>query len=189
MHGLAVYVKEGLPFSQDLSLENSVGPYLCFQLALLHSVSYLFFLYQLSSLSLCIVFDSISSNIGEVLSINPSANVFAFGDFNVHQDWLIYSGRTDRSGELCYSFSMPDNLNEMVNFRTWIPDCDSQSPALLDLFISSNTSICSTVVFPPLGNSDHVVVSVFIDVPSYSQWMPISLHCLLLFSCRLRQSL
>ena len=64
MHGLAVYVKEGLPFAQDLSLENSVGPYLCFQLALLHSVSYMFFLYRLSSLSLCMVFDSISSNIG-----------------------------------------------------------------------------------------------------------------------------
>ena len=44
MHGLAVYVKEGLPFTQDLSLENSVYFYLCFQLVLLHSVSY-FLLY------------------------------------------------------------------------------------------------------------------------------------------------
>ena len=42
MHGLAVYVKEGLPFAQDLSLENSADSYLCFQLALLHSVSYFF---------------------------------------------------------------------------------------------------------------------------------------------------
>ena len=31
------------------------------------------------------VFDSISSNIDEVLLINPSANLFVFGDFNVHQ--------------------------------------------------------------------------------------------------------
>ena len=30
-------------------------------------------------MSLCTVFDSISSNIDEVLSINPSANVFVFG--------------------------------------------------------------------------------------------------------------
>ena len=36
MHGLTVYVKEGLPFAQDLSLENSADSYLCFQLALLH---------------------------------------------------------------------------------------------------------------------------------------------------------
>ena len=30
MRGLAVYVKEGLSFAQDLSLENSVALYLCF---------------------------------------------------------------------------------------------------------------------------------------------------------------
>ena len=42
MHGLTVYVKEGLPFARDLSLENSADSYICFQLALLHSVFYLF---------------------------------------------------------------------------------------------------------------------------------------------------
>ena len=56
----------------------------------------------------------------------------------------------------------------MVNFPTWIPDCDSHSPALLDLFLSSDASICSTMAFPPLKNSDHVV-SVSIDFPSNLQ--------------------
>ena len=84
MHGLAYYVKEGLPFVHDLSLENSANSYLCFQLALLHLVSYFFFLYQSPSLPLCMVFDSISSNIDEINSINLYANVFVFGDFNVH---------------------------------------------------------------------------------------------------------
>ena len=42
------------------------------------------------------VFDSISSNIDEVLLINPSA-VFVFGDCNVHHNnCLTYSGGTDR---------------------------------------------------------------------------------------------
>ena len=105
MHGLAVYVKEGLSFAQDLSLENSADSYLCFWLALLHSVSYFFFLYRSPSSALCTVFDSISSNIDEVLLINPSANVFVFGDFNIHhKDWLTYSGGTDWPGELCYNF-------------------------------------------------------------------------------------
>ena len=106
MHGPAVYVKEGLPFARELSLENSADSHLCFWLALLHSVSYLFFLiiFQLPSSSLCTVFDSISSNIDEVPSINPSA-VFVFGDFTVHyKDWLTYSGGTDRPGEICYNF-------------------------------------------------------------------------------------
>ena len=30
MHGLTVYVKEGLPFAWDLSLENSADSYLSF---------------------------------------------------------------------------------------------------------------------------------------------------------------
>ena len=33
MHGLAVYVKEGLPFVWDLSPENSADSYLRFQMA------------------------------------------------------------------------------------------------------------------------------------------------------------
>ena len=57
----------------------------------------------------------------------------------------------------------------MVNFPTWVPDCDFQSPALLDLFLYSDASIFSTIDFPPLENSDHVAVTVSIDFPSYSQ--------------------
>ena len=118
---------------------------------------------------LCTVFDSISSNIDEVLSINSSA-VFVFGDFNIHhKDWLTYSGGTDRPGELCYNFSISNYLTQIVNFPTQIPDCDFHSPALLDLFLSSDASICSTMAFPPLGNSDHVVVSVSIDFPINSK--------------------
>ena len=40
MHGLAFYVKEGLTFSRDLSPEKSGDSYLCFRLALLHSLLY-----------------------------------------------------------------------------------------------------------------------------------------------------
>ena len=105
-------------------------------------------------------FDSISSTIDEVLLINPSANVLPFGDFNVHhKDWLTYSGGTDRPGEPC----------DLVISVTRIPDCDSHSPALLDLFPSSDASICSTMTFPPLGNSDHIDVSVSTDFSTNSK--------------------
>ena len=57
----------------------------------------------------------------------------------------------------------------MVNFPTRIPDCDSHSPAILDVFLSSDASICFTVAFPPFGKSDHIVVSVSIDFTSNSQ--------------------
>ena len=57
-------------------------------------------------------------------------------------------------------------LIRWLTFITWNPECDSYLPALLDLFISSGTSICSTMAFPPLENSNHVVASVSIDFPS-----------------------
>ena len=105
------------------------------------------------------VFDSISSNI------NPSANVFVFGDFNVHQkDWLTYSGGTgiflSQMNLLIWLTFLLGSQKEIIH---------SHNPALLDLFLSSDASICSTLALPPLGNSDHVVVSVSIDFPSKSQ--------------------
>ena len=71
----------------------------------------------------------------------------------------------------------------MVNLSTQIPDYDSHRPALLDLFISSDTSICSTMAFPPLGNSDHVVVSVSIEFPSNSQQDASFHHIAYNYSC------
>ena len=41
-------------------------------------------------------------------------------------------------------------------------------PGLVDLFLSSDASICFTMALPPLGNSD-VVVSVSIDFLSNSK--------------------
>ena len=115
------------------------------------SVMFLFPL-MISSLSFCTVFDSILSNIDEVHSINPSANMFLYGDFNIHhKDRLTYSGGTDRPDELCYNFSISYDFTQMVNFPTRISDCDSHSPALLDLFISSDASILFCHGFPFIG--------------------------------------
>ena len=69
--------------------------------------------------------------------------MFVFGDFNTHhKDWLSYSGGTDRSGEHCYNFPISNDLTQMINFPTWIPDSNSHSPALLYLSLSSDASIC-----------------------------------------------
>ena len=76
--------------------------------------------------------------------------MFVFGDFNVHHKvWLTYSGGTNRPSELCCILSISNDLTQIVFTR--IPDCDSHSPVLLD----SHS--------PPVGNSDHVIVSVSID--------------------------
>ena len=95
--------------------------------------------------------------------------MFVFGKFNIHhKDWLSYSDGTDKTGELCYNFTISNDFTQIVNFPTRIPDCDSHSPALLDLFLSSDISTCSSLTFPSLGDSD-VVVSVSIDFPITSK--------------------
>ena len=71
--------------------------------------------------------------------------------------------------ELCYNLSISNEFTQIVNFPTRIPECDSRSPALLDLFLSSDAIICSTMAFPPLGNSNHVVVSISIDFATNSE--------------------
>ena len=65
----------------------------------------------------------------------------------------------------------------MVIFPARIPDCDSHGPALLDLFCTSDSSICSTMTFPSLGNSDHIVVSVSVDFRPNYQW-DAPFHCI-----------
>ena len=67
-----------------------------------------------------------------------------------HKDRLTYSGGIDGPGELCYNFSISNDLTQIVHFPTQIPDCDCHSPALLDSFLSSAASICSTIASPAL---------------------------------------
>ena len=116
MHGLAVYVKQELSFSRDLSLKNFANSYLCFRLALLRSASYFFFFYRSPLLLLFTAFDSVSSNIVEVFSIKPSTNVFVFGEFSFHhKNWLTFSCGTDRPGELCYnSYNLNNKKNDLT---------------------------------------------------------------------------
>ena len=82
------------------------------------------------------VFDSISSSIDGVFSINLSANVFVLGDFKIHhKNWLTFSGGNYRPGELYHNLSISSKLTQIVNFPTPMPDCNSHSPARLDLFL------------------------------------------------------
>ena len=111
---------KGLTFGRYLSLENSAVLCICstgftsLNILLLFHLSITFFVFM-QFLML--------SDIDEVLSINPSTNVLVFGDFDVHhKDWLTYSGRTNRPGELCYNFPISNDLTLVVNLPTRISD-------------------------------------------------------------------
>ena len=110
-----------------------------FRLALLLSVTYFNFLYRPPSSSLYMVVDPISTNIDEILSINPRADVFVFKDSNFHhKDGLKYSGGTCRFDVIIFlSQTSLLRLTFLLGFLTVI-----LSLSLYDLFISSDTSLC-----------------------------------------------
>ena len=63
-----------------------------------------------------------------------------------------------------------NDLTQMVNFPTPIPDCDSHCPALLDLFISSDASIYLFYSgFASIAKFWSCCFSISIDFPSNSQ--------------------
>ena len=118
-------------------------------------MSYFFFFHESPSSSLSTVLGSILLDIDEVLSINISANLFVFGDFNIHhKDWLTYSGRADRADRTLIFLSQID----LLRWLTFLLGSLSHSPAILDLFVSSDSSICSIMAFPALRHFDYVVV-------------------------------
>ena len=111
MHDLAVYAKEELLFAQGFYLEIAEDFNFCCRLALLHLVFFFFFFYWSPCLSFCIIFDAISFNIDQFLSLNP-----VFGDCNIrHKSWLAYSGGTDRPGNI--------NFDRLYDFSVTIPKC------------------------------------------------------------------
>ena len=77
---------------------------------------------------------------------------------------LTYSGGTDRSGELCYDCSISNDLTQMVNLPTRIPDFDSHSPALLEIFLKLCSgefweNVVGKCAIPPLFNGQEVLSS------------------------------
>ena len=165
MHGLGVYIKEGLPCARETSHEEINSPYMCFRMALLHSTSYLFFLYRPQDEGSS-VFTTISNKIDNILIHHPSANINIFGDFNVHHiPWLTHSNRTDNVGVDCYNFSIAYELSQIISFPTRIPDSPNQFASLLDLFLTSVPEFCTPTQLPPLGTSDHCTISVSIELP------------------------
>ncbi len=111
--------------------------------------------------------DAISDSIDSAISQHPSAQVMVFGNFNVqHKEWLTHSRNIDIPGIATHNFSISQNLTQIVSSPTHIPDRASDGRYLLDLFLCSNPDDCVAKVLPPIGNSDHSIVSVSVSYSS-----------------------
>ena len=77
MHGLAVYVKS-TSFCTELISRTLCGFLRMFSAGFSSFIVLFLFPWSITSFSLCLVFDCISCNIDQILSSNPSVNVFVF---------------------------------------------------------------------------------------------------------------
>jgi len=107
-------------------------------------------------------FLKLSQQIEAILSDNPHSEICLLGDFNCHNSsWLSHSFSTDAAGREIYDFSILNSLSQLVNSPTRVPDRSSDRPQTLDLFLTSHPSNYSSVsVAPPIGNSDHNLISL-----------------------------
>ena len=113
MHGLAVYVKEGLPFTRAY-LQKMLRIYiyvfdwfyLTYCLTSFFSIDHFLCLYS----RLLMLF-----HLRKMRFFQPT-HLLMF-DFNVHQkDWITYSGGTDRPGEVLYFFLSQMTLLRRLTF-------------------------------------------------------------------------
>src|SRR6201990_2101591 len=101
-------------------------------------------------------FEYLNSKIEYILSSSPFSEIIILGDFNVHQfQWLSFSSH-DTAGERAFLFSIQNDLEQLVQLPTRIPDRLGDEPNILDLFLTSNPSPYTVKLFPPLGSSDHL---------------------------------
>ena len=135
MHGLTVYAKEGPPFPRDLLLET---------LQILNCVfDWLYFTHYLTSFSssehllrLCARL-LILLHLTEI-RISGSNHLLMF--LSVETLTSIIRTALPILVDLI-DLANSDDITQMVNFPTWIPDCDFHSLALQGLFISSGASM------------------------------------------------
>ena len=104
-------------------------------------------------------FDYLNSKIEHILSTHPFAEITILGDFNVHHRQWFSSNSTDTPGELAFNFSICNDIEQMVQTPTRLPDRLGDVPNLLDLFLTSIPSAYSVETCPPLGTSDHLLIS------------------------------
>ena len=77
----------------------------------------------------------------------------------------IFSNKTTHEGIDCHNFAVSHDLTQIIDFPTRIPDVEHHFQYILDLFLSSTPELFQSFPNTPLGTSDHLVVTVNINLP------------------------
>jgi len=164
--GTCMYVKDDLNFVRlpQFELRNSADfSVMWSRIKLQGHIIYSCFVYRSPNLPkepTIVEFESLSASVDEILRLSPEAEITFAGDFNAHNiPWLQYSNRTDAVGLYVETFAVLNDLSQLVDKPTRIPDNEEHDPHLLDLFLTSDPDKYSVAVNAPLGGSDHCLVS------------------------------
>lgn len=109
-----------------------------------------------------LLFDHLTYCIESFQLASPSSEIIILGDLNVHNsNWLSHSRHTDRAGAEAEEFSILNDLSQLVNTPTRIPDRVTDFANTLDLFLTSKPDLYFPVsTYAPLGSSDHCLITI-----------------------------
>ena len=160
--GCCAYVRNDVSCSRVSDLESPDFSTLWLRLSSHSSTKFICCVYlSPNSTNYNAFFDYLNSKLEQILSSFPFSEIILLGDFNVHHSqWLSSNSPTDDEGKLTFEFAILNNLEQLVQFPTRIPDRPGDLPNILDLFLSSNSVPYTVKNLPPLGNSDHHLISV-----------------------------
>ena len=161
--GLSVYSRLDLPLTRVSDLENANFDVIWLKICISSTTKYLCCLYRSpNALDYDDLFGYLSSTIEHINSSSPFAEVALCGDLNVHHREWLYSRVGDPAGSRAFEFATVNCLQQLIVGPTRIPDSSLQQPSTspLDLFLSTHVDPYSYTILPPLGKSDHNLISV-----------------------------
>ena len=161
--GCCVYVHNRLPCSRAPELDSPKFHTLWLKISSSTHTKFLCSVYlspNLSNADYQEFYDYLSSKVEHILETSPFSEVSILGDFNAHHRLWLSSFNTNRSGELAFQLSILNDLTQLVQHPTRIPDRLGDRPNILDLFLTSNPSTYTIQQFSPLGSSDHTLISL-----------------------------
>ena len=177
--GCCVYVRNDITCSRAHDLESSEFSTIWLRLQCQFSTKFLCAVYLSPNSSDYVrFFDYLTSQVEHITSQFPFAEISILGDFNVHHQLWLSSNFTDQPGEQAYNFSILNDLEQLVQHPTRIPDRLGDTPNILDLFLTSNPSAYSVELFSPLGSSDHRLISVSFPISPVRPHDPPEKRCL-----------
>ena len=165
--GVCLYVRSDLSCQREETLEPKDFDVMWFKISTQRITKFICCLYRPpSDTQYRALFSSLSNTIDSLQINHPNAEIAIFGDFNVHNiNWLTHSNTNDEQGRQAESFAISSGLTQLVGEPTRIPDRDGEFASLLDLFLTTNPDLYTVIVKPPLGSSDHKLISTLSEQP------------------------